>query len=133
MLIAAEVAKRGHDAVIDDCLALLAGDTEPHRAQALAGARWAVYIDEHSSDLHYWLRVWALRGLLWEWDRRATDAVRDALGDPAWRVREMAAKVTARHLVGDAAQALDHLREDPVPRVRAAAERAIRRLIDAGA
>jgi hypothetical protein len=60
----------------------------------------------------------AIRGLLWAWD----SAVSIALRDESWRVREMAAKV-ARHLVGDALPAVVELRDDPVPRVRAAAQR----------
>jgi hypothetical protein len=55
----------------------------------------------------------------------ATDAIIGALGDHAWRVREMAAKVVARHRVGRALDAIAALRMDPVPRVRAAAERAV--------
>jgi hypothetical protein len=37
----------------------------------------------------------------------------------------MAAKVIARHRVGDALDAVAGLRTDPVPRVRAAAARAV--------
>ena len=55
----------------------------------------------------------------------ATDAIIGALGDHAWRVREMAAKVVAAHRVGRALDAVAALRDDPVPRVRAAAERAV--------
>lgn len=52
-----------------------------------------------------------------------------ATEDPYWRVREMAAKVVARHVVADALEAVGLLREDPVPRVRAAAERAVARVL----
>jgi hypothetical protein len=55
------------------------------------------------------------------------------MSDEAWRVREMAAKVTARHLVGDALPEVLALRDDPVPRVRAAAERAVARITQAEA
>lgn len=55
----------------------------------------------------------------------APDAIIGALRDPAWRVREMAAKVVAAHRVGQALDAVAALRDDPVPRVRAAAERAV--------
>ncbi|MDO8338469.1 MAG: hypothetical protein Q7T15_09480 [Microcella sp.] len=52
-------------------------------------------------------------------------AVASALGDEAWRVREMALKVVARHeLVVDEA-ALVELLGDPVLRVRAQAARAL--------
>jgi hypothetical protein len=45
----------------------------------------------------------------------------------------MAAKVAARHGLGAALSAMARLRADPVPRVRAAAERALQRLTAAGA
>jgi HEAT repeats len=56
-----------------------------------------------------------------------------ALGDDHWRVREMACKVIARHQVGDALPAVARLRDDPVPRVRAAAARAVVHLTTARA
>ena len=55
----------------------------------------------------------------------ATAAIIGALADDAWRVREMAAKVVARHRVGGALDAVAPLRDDPIPRVRAAAHRAV--------
>jgi hypothetical protein len=45
----------------------------------------------------------------------------------------MAAKVTAKHRIGDGLDAVIMLRDDPVPRVRAAAERAIAVLTASGA
>jgi hypothetical protein len=54
-----------------------------------------------------------------------TAAIIGALGDRAWRVREMAAKVVAAHRVGQALDAVAAIRDDPVPRVRVAAERAV--------
>jgi HEAT repeat protein len=69
-----------------------------------------------------------MRGLLWLWDDAATPAVLRALSDEAWRVREMAAKVVARHQVDQALETLLPLREDTVARVRAAADRAIESL-----
>jgi hypothetical protein len=48
-------------------------------------------------------------------------------------VREVAAKVIAKHRIGDALDAVITLRDDPVPRVRAAAERAIAVLTATGA
>lgn len=76
-----------------------------------------------------WPRVWAARGLLHCWpepaEPAATAAVVEALGDRAWRVREMAGKVASRHEVGAAAEALARCTADPVPRVRAAALRGL--------
>jgi hypothetical protein len=45
--------------------------------------------------------------------------------DQAWRVREMAARVIARRQLGEALTGVAELRDDPVPRVRAAAARAV--------
>jgi HEAT repeat protein len=56
-----------------------------------------------------------------------------ALADEAWRVREMAAKVVARRRLGDALTAVAALQQDPVPRVRAAAARALAVLTVTGA
>jgi HEAT repeat protein len=95
---------------------------------ALGGppARWAVTGEAPGPP--YWLRVWATRGLLWAWDDVALAAVRRALDDEAWRVREMALKVVARHQLDDALTAVVKLQEDPVKRVRTAAARALVRL-----
>mgnify|MGYP006137620203 CR=1 FL=1 len=62
-------------------------------------ARWV--ITGRPSGPHYWLRVWATRGLLWAWDDIALETVGAALDDDAWRVREMAVKVVARHRLED--------------------------------
>ncbi len=131
--IEAECARRGRAAVVADCVALLRdGAGDPDLVRGLAGPGAAKFFDggEHADT--YWLRVWALRGLLWAWDPSAAEPVGDALGDEHWRVREMAAKVVARHLVGAATGAVARLRDDPVPRVRSAAERALIRLTATG-
>ena len=78
----------------------------------------------------YWPRVWGARGLLHVWDPAsatvvAVPALRAALGDPAWRVREMTAKVARRWQVAELAEGLEVLVADQVPRVRAAAARAL--------
>lgn len=104
--IAAECARRGKDAVVAGCIELVRGE-------------------QSDPDL--------LRGLLWSWDPRAAGTVCAAMADEHWRVREMAAKVAARHLVDEATTALADLRDDSVPRVRAAAERALVRLARADA
>ena len=66
----------------------------------------------------YWLRVWAARALLYAWDDMARAATLDALTDEAWRVREMAAKVVARRLLGEALAAVASLRRAGGARVR---------------
>ena len=126
-----ECARRGRAAVVDGCVRLILGDDSDTGLITVLGgdsARWGL-----ANGRDDWYRVWAARGLLWAWEDSALDAVVAALGDEAWRVREMAAKVVARHLVGDALAAVAVLRDDPVPRVRAAATRAVARLTQAGA
>lgn len=118
---------------MDACIRLLSGQNVPPRiVYGLGGppAKWAVTSGEPGPD--YWLRVWALRGLLWNWNDSARSAVLDALTDDAWRAREMAAKVVARHRLDVALELLIVLQDDPLPRVRQAATRAIRRLTESG-
>lgn len=126
--------ERGSAEVVACCIDLLNGeDVDAELIFALGGppARWAVEGGEPGPD--YWLRVWAARGLLWVWEKRALPAMGEALHDPAWRVREMAAKVAARHQLGDLLPHIEHLLDDPNRRVRAAAERALTRITAARA
>ncbi len=130
--IVAECERRGAQAVaegcrdlllrrdVDDALVLVLGGE--HAENVLAGR-----------DREYWLRVWAARGLLWAYDDLAHDALLVALADDHWRVREMACKVVARHEVDGALSAVVRLSDDAVPRVRAAAARAVRELTEARA
>jgi HEAT repeats len=127
--VAEECARRGVTSVVAGCVALL--DVRPFDDDliiALGGppADW-VRTGEPSGP-RYWLRVWALRGLLYAWDDSAEPAVLNALGDDAWRVREMALKVVARHRLKAASQQVVELRSDPSTRVGAAAARASRAL-----
>lgn len=127
-----ECARRGRAEVIAGCVRLVHGeDPDPGLVIALAGPAARRVLA--GGEQEYWLRVWGARGLLWAWDDSALGAIEMALRDPAWRVREMAAKVVARHLLGDALPAVAVLRDDLVPRVRAAAARAVERLTQAGA
>jgi hypothetical protein len=79
----------------------------------------------------YWPRVWALRALLYAWDDSAASVVVGAVTDESWRVREMAAKVVARRGLDEGLESMVVLADDPVPRVRAAAQRARVRLTEA--
>jgi hypothetical protein len=69
--------------------------------------------------------VWAARGLLYAWAPVAESAVLAGLHDPAWRVREMGAKVVRRRGIAAAEPVLDRLLDDRVARVRSAAEAAL--------
>jgi HEAT repeat len=134
--IEAECARTGKPSVVDRCVALLDGrGPDLGFVAVLAGPGADFIADQAPGDETnlYWLRVWATRGLLWAWDDRALPSLRAALTDPAWRVREMAAKVVARHRLGDLLAPVAELRADPTSRVRVAADRAVRQLTEAGA
>jgi HEAT repeat protein len=127
--IEAECGRRGKKEVVAACIALLAGrHADPHLIVALGGppASWAVTGGASGPD--YWLRVWAARGLLWAWEDRAEPAILRALNDDAWRVREAAIRVVARHRVTQALPRLAALAGDENRRVRSAAARAAARL-----
>lgn len=124
-----ECANRGRSAVVAGCIDLLEGrEADAELVLALGGppARWVV--TGEPSGPPYWLRVWALRGLLWAWEGEALASVEAALHDDAWRVREMALKVVARHRLDDTLPTVAGLQDDPAARVRAAASRALVRL-----
>ena len=128
--IEAESARRGPEAVAAGSATLLAGGSaDAGLIRVLAGnsADW-FFADPDEPSRADWLRVWGARGLLWSWDGRHAAALRAALCDPWWRVREMAAKVVARHRLDDLLDAVAPLREDGNARVRAAADRAVVRL-----
>jgi len=96
------------------------GDGDGELILALGGppARW-VFTGGPPGPA-YWLRVWPLRvwplrGLLWAWEEAALTSVQGALTDEAWRVREMALKVVARHRLEDALAAVVDLRRTRLP------------------
>jgi hypothetical protein len=127
--IEAERARRGSGAFTKGCVDLLHSrhDTVDDGLVLALGGEHAVHVLDggDGGKAGYWPRVWAARGLLHAWDDAATGTIITATSDSAWRVREMAGKVVARHRVGDALDATAALRDDPVPRVRAAAQRAV--------
>lgn len=133
--IEAESARRGRERFAAGCARLLEGDDADVPLILQLGGRTAPWAldPERDAEQRYWFRVWAARGLLWAWHESAVPTVRLALRDDTWRVREMAAKVVARHLVGDLLADVAELRDDPVARVRAAATRAVERITRAGA
>ncbi|HSZ38639.1 MAG TPA: hypothetical protein VK817_01640 [Trebonia sp.] len=135
--VLAECARRGRDALVAGCIALIEGrydEVDDGLVVVLGGEHGRGVLDGYNGGKSgYWPRVWAARGLLHAWDDAATDAIITATADPAWRVREMAGKVAARHRVGTALAAVAALRADKVERVRAAAERAVVTLTAHGA
>ena len=126
--IEAECARRGKPALVAGCVALLNGEPVDDALVVALGGAAGSYVLDSGPVSQYWLRVWAARGLLWAWDSAAIEAIIAALDDEHWRVREMAAKVVARHLLGDAFEAVAARTDDPVPRVAGAAARAVRNL-----
>jgi HEAT repeat protein len=130
-----ECGRRGEQEVVARCIALLGGgDADLEFARAIGGPAADGVLGPHPyRDQRYFLRTWAARALLYAWDDAAGEAVVAALADEAWRVREMAAKVVARRRLGEALSAVAALQQDPVPRVRAAAARALAVLTVTGA
>lgn len=131
--IEAECARRGRAEVVAGCVELLRGRPSDEQLLLALGGPPARHHLSGAMPPDYWLRVWATRGLLWAWSDEAAPALETALADDHWRVREMALKVVARHLLGDALPAVQALRSDASARVRAVADRAVVRLTQAGA
>ena len=77
----------------------------------------------------YWARVWGARGLMYVWVPGADTAVLAGLRDPAWRVREMSAKVVRVRGIARAEQILSRMLDDSVARVRGAADSALAALL----
>ena len=124
----------GEHALITSLIGLLNGDElSADLGEALAGpASRTVLAGGEGGPAGYWARVWALRGLLYVFEERAIPSVVAATTDPAWRVREMALKVIARHRLDEALEAAARCQVDDVARVRAGAARALARLVSAG-
>jgi hypothetical protein len=133
--IASECQRRGTPAVVAGCVDILDGRDVDDALVVVLGGPHAEYVlsGREGGKSGYWPRVWAARGLLHAWEEAATPAITRATADEAWRVREMAAKVIARHNVGDALGVVAGLRDDPVKRVSAAAHRAVEILTASGA
>jgi hypothetical protein len=133
--IDAECRRRGADEVAARCVDLLDGrDVDDAFLLMLGGLPARNVLSGYNGGKEgYWPRVWAMRGLLYVWDETATNAVITGTQDTSWRVREMSAKVIARHRIGEALDAVAALQRDPVERVRSAAERAVRNLVAARA
>ncbi len=129
-----ECRRTGTKNVVARCVEILSGaETDEETLRALAGPATRQVLDGSEGGLSgYWPRVWAMRGLIYAWNDSATPVVIEGAKDESWRVREMSARVVARHQVSDALEMMVVLRDDEVPRVREAAERALVRLAEYG-
>jgi hypothetical protein len=123
-------ARVGRARFVEVCVDLLGG---ADRASYVAELR---YLTGHTWDpgdpvldpsvwKDYWVRTWGARGLLHCWDDAATGAVVAGLGDAHYRPAEMCLKVSARHDVAGAGPGAAALTRHELPRVRAAAVRAL--------
>jgi len=128
-----ECERRSTHDVIGDCVAILNNQAiDDHFLRVIGGPGAESLLEGRDGGVDgYWPRVWAARGLLHVWDDTATAAIITATTNESWRVREMSAKVIARHHVGSAVDAVVTLLDDDNARVRAAASRAFRVVADA--
>lgn len=121
--LTAAVERFGEHGVVERSVALLSGANVGDEFLLWVGGRHAEGVLNGAPPL-YWPEVWGARALLHVWEESATSAVLGGLGDVAWRVREMCARVVA-------VRALPHpedvaaLLSDDVARVRAAGARAL--------
>ena len=125
------VKRWGPRGLMDRCVRLYCemdyGD-EPELMSYLAGRAGPRWAELGFGTQGYFVRTWALRAMLYAWDESAAATVIDAPEDEHWRPREMALKVVAKRLVDGDIDAVARLRDDPSPRVQAAARRALGRL-----
>ena len=129
-LIAELDGRLGRTRFVEVCVSLLLGaDREDHLDVMpwLTGHSWAEGepVRDRTVWKDYWVRTWGARGLLHVWDDAATHAVVAGLGDEEWRPAEMCLKVVAHHDVAGAGDGAAALADHPLPRVRAAAMRAL--------
>jgi hypothetical protein len=133
-VVRAACAAYGEDTVIDWCIAFLTGEISGEAAYgvdlpklvAITGnpnpGGWSAPVDPVN---YYWIRVWAARVFLYIWRDDVVDALLVAVTDPAWRVREHIARITAQRELGQLVDALVPDLSHELPRVRATAARAL--------
>ncbi|MGO3148264.1 MAG: HEAT repeat domain-containing protein [Leucobacter sp.] len=117
------VERYGEAAVVDRSISLIDGNNEGEDFLLFVGGEHARGVLDGAPVL-YWPELWGARALLHVWDDSATPAAIGTLDNPAWRVREMGARVVAEHEL-PAVSELTALLTDEVPRVRVAAARAL--------
>lgn len=110
-----------------DMMALVSQpDPDPRWLAAGAWTNWGPPTTWVQRGMAYWPRSWAARSLLHQWHPAAEHAVIAGLADEHWRVREMCAKVVAKHELGSAVDGCAQLAAyDQNTRARVAALRAV--------
>lgn len=126
----AQVAREGERTVALRAAALLGGGYEGESFLLVVGGEHADGVLKGAPSL-YWPELWGARALLYVWDDAAADAVVAGLANPAWRVREMCARVCTERILGGQKK-LARLTTDEHPRVRAAGARALVAVASAG-
>lgn len=133
-VVEAACSQYGEEVVVGWCIDLLTGEISGEDAfgadlpklVALTGQAnpggWQQPVDPVN---YYWVRVWAARVLLYAWRDEAVQALRVVADDPAWRVREHVARITAQRELGELVELLMPMLDHELPRVRAAAVRAV--------
>lgn len=121
--IAAAVRRYGESDVIERAVALMGGANVGEDFLLFVGGRHAQGLLDGAPPL-YWPELWGARAPIHVWDKRATSAIVAGLGNEAWRVREMSAKVAAVRALA-LPEELAALLVDDVARVRAASVRAL--------
>ena len=127
--IAHAVNALGEDEVVARSIALLAGYNVGEEFLLYVGGTHAKGILDGAPPL-YWPEVWGARALMYAWNDTARDAVLAGLGNQAWRVREMSAKVVAARSL-PFVKSVSDLATDEVARVRAQAARTLGEIADA--
>ena len=123
-------ARLGRETFTAVCVDLMRGAPREDHLDALpwlTGHDWSAGepVRDPTTWHDYWLRTWGARGLLHVWDDSATSAVVAGLDDEHWRPAEMCLKVVAAHDVAGAGEGAAALVGHDLPRVRAAAMRAL--------
>ncbi len=131
-LLTEATAQFGIHSVVDTCLALLEGRVDfellPVPPTFVSGVHAEALVqrgDLAAREQQYWPRVWGARGLRYAWLEYARPGVVQGLQDPAWRVREMSAKVIRQHRVQNCVDVLCDRLDDESVRVRVAAVQAL--------
>jgi hypothetical protein len=126
--MAAAVQVYGERETVDRAAALLGGANAGEDFLLYVGGTHAQGILDGAPAL-YWPELWGARALNYVWHDSAGIAIKAGLTNQAWRVREMCARVVFTRELPYADMLIPML-EDEVPRVRAAAARALGKIGD---